>query len=610
MEFQLRLKDKEFTGVLVEYQHEWSEVMYYLSTLSDVVYDTETDGLYAYLGSRITGVALYFPEVEKVYYISFRHPETANRDLADLRLLHDMLFQTGTRVITWNGKFDLLMANADMTAPIYTCPFIFEDTMLALHLLDENRARRGLNYKLKDVATQFIAADAKDEQAEMQDELKKRGLAKGEIGKLPAVLVAPYAMMDVILTWELRQFFMPYLDKWMVQELYREQNEFVRSAIVRMELNGFPVDRDEIARRVISNQTEQDNLLRQLQASAGYPINPNSPQQIAAWLRTDDARRSTLELLDEPNAKLVVDYKFVSKANGTFYIPYLEWSAGDGRLHPSLNVMGTVTGRLSSNNPNLQQVPRKSVRYNVKECLVAPEGYTLVQADYKQLELRLACYFAREQKMTRMFLDGTDMHQFTADMLGITRQAGKTANFGLLYGMGPKKAMSMFNVDEQEAKHIVYGWHELYPEFKSAAASVMTTAMLRRNPDMTPNEDSGYQFIRLMDGRVRHYTRYETKDGIVEPDYFSSWNTLVQGTGAIIARRGIQRLCNLWPNDIFQPCLAVHDSVVAFVRTDRLGDILPVVRQELTNFPEFTPPMGVDIEIGSSWGKLDKWNGS
>jgi len=544
MDVTLTLGERTIPGILVTTREDYQDLYETLGQSRYVVFDLETNGLHAYLGDRLTGAAFYFPEFERAYYISFRHPETEyNFNTGYLRQLAPVLLH-GTQVITWNGKFDMLMLAAD-GFPVLNREFVLEDVMIALHLLDENRWQRKLNYKLKDVSKIFISADAADEQAELKEELKSRGLEPGAIGSLPADLVANYAMMDVILTWEMREFLMPALERWSMVDTYVEKNNYLQNTLIRMEINGMPIDRAETEKRIAYTNLEAEKVLAKLHDMAGYPINPNSSQQVVAWLHTENARRKTLELRQEydERARLIIDFKFLSKANSTFYQPYLQWSAGDGKIHPSLNITGTVTGRLSCSNPNLQQVPRKSKRYNVKEVFVAPPGYRLVQFDYKQLELRLACHYSGEPTMTPMFLSGIDMHQYTADKLNVSRQIGKTSNFGLLYGMGHKKAAVLWDLSLEDAKYVVQGWRSLYPGFGRFHRRVMELAETWRDEQGNPVAPyTGWRYIRLMDGNCRHYI---TDDA----SFFDSWNTLVQGTGAIVTQRGINNVTTAYPDD-------------------------------------------------------------
>lgn len=600
MRDMLVLNDKVYPVTLVETNFELEEFFRLVNEQSTIVYDLETDGLYWYLGNRITGVAIYFPVVNHAYYISFRHPETSNFPLYHLVTL-GAIFAGGKRVVTFNGKFDLGMSIADGISNALSNAYVLEDVMLAAHLLDENRYEKNQDYKLKNLARQFIDPNAADEQKELKQELKNRKLKDGEIGKLPASLVYRYAAMDVILTWELRQFFIPYMESWHLIPTWQELNYFQQTSLLRMEINGFPLDREQAEKNVEETQQRANELLAEIHTLAGYPLNPNSSPQVSSWLGIPNSQRLTLEALHDPRAEMIIDYKILSRAAGTFINPYLKWSSGDGRIHTSFNQL-IVTGRLSARDPNLQQVPREAKPgkrgYNVKNLFIAPPGYNILYLDYASQELRLIAHYANEQMMRKMLMNG-DVHQYTADNLGVDRDTGKTSNFSFAYGMGAKLGAVRLKRNEREAKEIINGWHNLFPNVRATHRAIEAQAKLFRDKDGNENSDERWQYIRLPDGRIRHF-------GTANPNYYDAWNTLVQGTGAIVARRGIQRITDAFPNDIVAPSLTVHDSFMAFVKEEEFDRVVPEIYNLVTDFPQFNPPMDVDLAKGQSWGTLQK----
>lgn len=601
MSYRLRVAGKEVIGALVLDEETFRHALTAIEYNPTAVVDLETTGLSPFLGDKLAGVAVYIPACGWAYYFPFRHASGDNLPLALLEDLWETLDTVDT-LVGWNFKFDLNFMAVDNYDTLNPEQEKF-DVMIALHLLDENRYDKGLNYKLKDTAAQLVDENAKDADEALHEELRKRGIKKGLMYQLPAELVAEYAMMDVVLTWELEVLFAPYLEKWGQVDLYQELSEFEWRVLHRMELRGMQVDRDLIERMIAENGDEASVLLAKIQQAAGYAINPNSPAQVASWLKLDNAQRETLELSGDPRAEMLLDYKFTTKAVNTFYTPYLHFSSGDGSVHPSLHVIGTVSGRLSSSEPNLQQVPRKAkagVRgYSVKDVFTAPEGYVLAQFDYGQLELRLACHFAHEVTMTNMFNTGVDMHQYTADALNIDRQTGKTMNFGLLYGMGAEKAARFLRLDLREARELVPAWHALYPAFRATHNEAIRIAQLRRTPSGELTDSDGYQYIRLPDGRVRHYYGEEAR-------YFSSWNTLIQGTGAIVMRRALLNICKTYPpeQDVLIPVMTVHDSLICYIKDWAVEEVVERVIGIMTDFPEFNPPMAVEAKWGKSWGAV------
>lgn len=602
MEFKISLGEKEYKGILVETDEELQYLFHcFLFDELDLALDLETTGLNCYLGDKIAGIALYFPKMELAFYIPFLHNDWNNWDIEIMEHFWDEICSPYNNIIGWNLNFDLQFLLHE-GFNIYQMGKI-EDVMFALHLLDENRKDQGLNYKLKDVARQFISPEADKGEKFLQAELAKRGIKKGQMYQLPADLVAEYAMLDVILSWELRQFSMPYLDKWLVTDLYSELNDYLQHVVVRMESNGMVIDRNLCSTSINDVELQAKDRLQKIHELAGYNLNPNSPAQVKSWLKTKDATKQTLAALEETDerARLIQEYKFFTKAASTFYNPYLKWSEGDSKLHTTIHVTGTTTGRPSFSDPNLGQVPKK-VKYQIKRVFIAPDGYYLVQSDYGQQELRLAAHNAHEKALIDAFNNGIDPHQQTADHVGITRDEAKNYNFATIYGAGARKLAWMTNDTEENAKKNLERFDMLYPNLRQFAWSYSDTAKLPRNPDGTIG--GKYHFIRLPDGRCRHY------NGIDAP-YYSAFNTLIQGTGAIIMRRALMKICNHFPpeQDLLIPVQQVYDSFIGYVRKDALDEVCKYIKMFMEDFPEYNPPMVVDIKYGENWLELNEWEG-
>lgn len=655
------------TRILVNSKGDFANVLGLLETEDEFAFDTETDGLNPYRGNRIVGVSLYFPGFDTGYYLPFRHIGYDNLSDNDRVVFGRTLFSNKEAcVATWNGKFDFHMAGVEG----WGAPERVAEGMIALQLLDENRKHVGKNYKLKDVADEFLGAGASMDEAEL---IKKYGKeVKSGMGKVDPVDMMPYAVSDVELTWKLIQFFLPHLDRWNQRELFESRNEFLLKVLFRMEQNGFRLDLDEIDSQIERSGTDaakikEEFLYRANERGIYGEFNPNSPKQLLNFFAkngvgitsTNAATMTALADAGNEDAKLVQDWKHATGAVSKFFEPYKEMVGFDGYLHPSFNPIGTVSGRLSCDSPNLQQVPRKGdeaklgLKANVKKVFIASPGYKIVQMDYKALELRLGTYIADETTMKEMFNNGVDLHAYTGEALGIGRQSGKTANFGLLYGMGYLRAMLLFGVtpaeavliangglefyeqfqeaskslrmrrDEmtpeeiKEAKavvakwydmfpsylkagQIVEGWHELYPAFRRANASYEALAKQRRNPD---GSDGGrFQYVRLFNGRCRHFSVFANEDN---PPYYTAYNFVVQGTGAAVTEASLIKIAREFPdNDEVRFIATVHDSVVFEVREDVIDKIVPRVAEIMVDWPQFNPKMAVDIEIGDNWKEL------
>lgn len=575
-----------------------------------IVIDVETSGLNAYQGDQIIGVAVYLPSHDLSYYVSVRHPDSK----LDLNLYQKFLDELGhvPLQIGFNYKFDLhFLLNDDMPLPDKV-----EDVMIAAHTLNENEQLSNGGkikgaYTLDRLALKYLGV-GKDETALNEAAKAIKAHPKKEMYKLPGDLVAAYAEQDVRVTWGLREFYAKGLAKWSQQEYVDLRNEFLLKSLVRMERNGILVDpvviqsmRDEIL-------PEKEAIEKEIAAIAAQHnlegFNPGSPAQLLALLKlrgnkVSGTGKDILENLSDPLAKLVLKYRVLQKADTTYYEPYTRLTDENNRLHTSFNML-IVTGRLSSSGPNLQQIPRDSRDYAVKKVFKPTEGYTLFQIDYKQLELRLAVYYAGEKRMQAMFADGTDMHQYTADQLGVSRYQGKTGNFSFLYGMGATTGAVKLGTNKEHASEIIEGWHALYPAFRRASKEYEQLSKLGRNPEGGPGN---FQYIRLPNGKIRHFHEYAYYGQY--PNY-TAWNAFIQGIAAnMITEQSILNVCTVFAdNEIFRPLVTVHDSFIFEVKDECVDQIVPEVIRIMTDWRGFNPPMAVDVEYSKiSWGDLQPY---
>ena len=440
-----------------EYQREQlNQVAYNFQNATDIVVDTETNGLLPFSGDRVIGIALYFPHSDESFYLPYRHgiktyPDIDNVDMgyeqyvpADMEFMWKYFADPDKTFFYHNAQFDIGMMYQDG----FPVPQRIYDTMIAAHLMNENKP-----VGLKPLAERYFNDTASDPFDIMADKIigmsqgtdwkiakSARKKAKGMMWRLPPEDVAEYAMQDVELTWELYKYLDNALDSWNLFNLYDELcNKYLLKVIIPAYINGMLINGNEVSEATADTHAkiaEIQTLINENLPSEWQDINPNSNKQVPEALDLANAQRLTLQVSDHPAAKHIDDYKKANKVIGTFYTQMTDYADMNGYLHPSLNITGTKTGRLSCSKPNLQQYPRTTDNFNVRRSLVAPEGYTFVAADFAQLELRIAVHYAQEETMLQMFNDDVDPHQYTADQLNIDRHAGKTANFGFLYGMG------------------------------------------------------------------------------------------------------------------------------------------------------------------------------
>ncbi len=641
--------------MLVTTREEFNDFLNLARNEQTIVFDTETTGVDLYGGDAMIGVAFYLPNAERSYYIPFRHDEPPNMQgvfIADL----SPLFQKA-KMIGFNIKFDLhVIRNEGLPLPSFV-----EDVRVLAHLLNENEflsnnMQNSGAYALKRLARKYLGPDATPGEQQLFTALEGLGYrgkaAKGEMWRLSAEVVGPYAEDDVILTWRLRDMYLPHLARWGMENLYHELNTFLLNVLFRMEQNGMYVD------SYINSELEQEaekqagELRAAIQAYVGDDdFNPSSPAQLRRAFQKlgyDVPSTDHYELTPladrEPLADMVLRYRHATTAYTRYYAQF-DKVGRDGKVHPTIDPAGTKTGRVSAHSPNMLNIPRSAGSgYEVKRIFTVPKGWRLVQIDYARQELILATHYAKEQNMRGMIMYGVDMHQYTADKLRvrellygnktdreilrqkgvpdarlaamsdeeaanevrkIVRFMGKTLNFSLLYGMGPKTAARRWFLSQAQAKELIEGWHRLFPNFQQAYYTMAHIAEHRR--DAAGNPGGKFQYVRLEDGRCRRFHEYAAPYSAWRPPYKDAWNFLIQGTGSWIMRRALLKHLERYGWDTqnwFLPCLTVYDSFIFYIREDRVHTIADIADLML-DFPQFDPSLEVEVSWSdTSWHDL------
>jgi DNA polymerase-1 len=564
----------------------------YLDKASRIAVDTETTGLDPFHDDVLVGISTCVDG--RAAYFPFRHREGGNLSEEWLPKLLRVLERKNTTLYGYNFKFDLhFLAKEGFCVPQYT-----EDVQIAAHLMNENEQ----SFKLKILSTKYVDPDAAKEEAALNELLKHHyaGGSKAQISQTHAAEVAEYAAQDAWLTEALYNFYKPLLDTWNLYTLYEEICDY-QSTLWRAEHRGIMIDKDKIRRYMNETVDEVEQLRRQLiQLSHGAIANPGSPKQICKWLGIESSRRDILKALASRSAipGLILKFRALSKVSSTYYEPYLRFADANDVIHTTFRTTGTRTGRLSSAEPNLQQVARGSDIYRVKEVFIARPGYDLSQADYSQAEYRLVAHYSKQENMIQAFLDNVDFHERTGEQMGVDRAIGKTLNFATLYGLGAQSLAMKQQISEEEAAKYLSTYHEMYPRVRM----FMKAAEARARTNAARNSGNGY--VAMWTGRLRHFNVavYNKKTGRTEAPFHKAGNSVIQGGVAEITRLAMIRLDKELP--ILDQLLQVHDAVIAETPEGLTEEILREQKRIMEDF-DFRPPMRVDQEYGKNWGKFD-----
>lgn len=567
----------------------------------DPCVDTETTGLNIFGNAshdRDVVIGIAIDTGINAYYFPFRHANGRNLPIECMDFFRVYLSNKDRKYIGFNYSYDLHMMKMD---GIEFAPN-FEDAMLGVHLLNENEP----SFKLKEICDRYGIGDGSLQESVLEDkvfntcndlgiECSKSPRAEHNTKSMMYILepkyVEPYACDDVRLTRELMSLVNDALDIVGIKDIFK-QVCYYSYIITQMEHCGMKIDTELIKKYQSEAKIMAEDSLSKLHEKAGFELNPNSSKKVCEFLGVkSSAAERLVELIDAggemaERAKLVQEARGWLSVDSRYYTPYLKCMDSDDTIHCSLNLIGTYTGRLSCSNPNLQAVARQTDVFKVKDVFVARDGYTMIQADYKQAEMRLVTFYTKDETMRQLIESEADLHTATAEMLGIPRNAAKRINFSVIYGIGYKHLAENLRVDESIAKDYLDRYHKLYPGFK----------VLMRQCEAYAKE---HGYIEMWTGRLRHFN-------VEQADPHKAMSNLIQGGVAEIVRVAISRLYPAITDLGGRMLLQVHDSVTFEVPDDKLQLALPTIKYIMEDF-EFVPRVGVDIEYGKSWGTFEKW---
>jgi DNA polymerase I-like protein with 3'-5' exonuclease and polymerase domains len=499
------------------------------------------------------------------------------------------------------------------------------DTMLAAPLLDENR----FSFALNSLGFDYLK-EVKSEQG-LKESASDFGVhPKKELWKLPAMHVGEYAEQDAALTLKLWHHFKALLQRDEVQSIFELETE-VLPVLVDITLKGIRFNREECERQVEEMRHKEQDILKYIKNQAGVKVDIWAAASIAQafdklsiqYPRTAQGApsftKSFLDTHDHPMAKMIVEARELNKTHGTFLEPYLKHSAKDGRIHTHFNQMrnedgGTVTGRLSAANPNLQQVPARHevIGPLVRGLFLPEEGQLWAANDFSSQEPRLLVHYATlldlpgAEKMAQAYRDdpNTDFHQMVADMAGIKRKAAKTIGLGLMYGMGKQKLANSLELPLDEASELIATFHQKVPFLRGTVDAVMKRI----------EHPASGGAIRTLLGRKCRFPLWEPvewgvnkalpyEQAIIEygrrikrAGTYKGLNRLIQGSAADQTKAGMVALAKAG----FDIRLQVHDEIALSVRN---RDEAVEASRIMANAVTLEVPSRVDVEVGPSWGE-------
>lgn len=479
---------------------------------------------------------------------------------------------------------------------------MFFDTCLASYVINTTKE----THSLKDLAKEFLQMEWPTYKEMVGTGKKRITLDKQEIGK-----VAAYCGMDALATFKLYGYFMRKLDPQQRRLLEHIELPTAR-ALMDMELLGAKVDVDylkELDGTFSSKMIELEHAINSHWKKAEI-LNVNSNRQIAELLESQGAvlpvtqkgnkkvdKATLLQWSGVPVVPLLLEYNKIEKLHSTYTQGLLERQQ-DGRIHCEFNQIsknekgadvGISTNRLSSSNPNLQNIPARSEEGKlIRRAFIAPTNKILIDADYSQIEYRLLAHFTKEPRLIQAFKENKDVHEETGKALGVSRDLGKTLNFAAIYGARAEKIANTAKVSEQEAIRFLDTYWKVLPrvtawihrvKFEARAKKGIFTLNRRWIP--LPGISSQNRFERM------HWER-------------AAVNYTIQGSAAEIMKMALIKL----KEQGYMPVLTVHDEFLfedAGVNKEEIDSHLSVVKYLMENVVKLDVPLVADIGIGQNW---------
>ncbi len=579
-----------------------------LSAAKSFAFDLETTSLNA-MSAQLVGISLS-PAPGEAYYIPVGHVGWGQVEQLPLESvierLKPILEDASLNKFAHNGKYDMTVL-AEYGVNVNNLTF---DTMVAAYLLGEK------SLSLKALAFAKLGIEMTPITDLIGTGAKQISMSQVEVGG-----AADYACADADITGQLTELLGTELRQQGLWQLFSEVEMPLVPVLVDMERNGVALDTD-LLRQMSRRLGEQLlKLEAEIYDSVGHRFNINSPQQLSSVLfqelklpsarKTKGGYSTGASVLEElrgvhPIIESILEYRQLAKLKSTYVdaLPGLV-NPKTHRVHTSFNQTRTATGRLSSNEPNLQNIPvRGEVGKEVRQAFVASPDSSLLAGDYSQIDLRVLAHLSQDKSLLDAFRRNEDIHAATAaqlfsvDTSEVTvdmRRLAKTVNFGVIYGMSEYGLEQATELSREEAARFIADYFDKHPGVKQYLESTKTRA-----------REKGY--VQTLLGRRRYIPEIDSSNRQVrEAAERMAINMPVQGTSADIIKVAMINLhCEMEKRQLKSKLLLqVHDELVFEVPQDEMDEMRQLVVQAMSAALELSVPLKVDLKMGTNWGEME-----
>jgi DNA polymerase-1 len=598
---------EKYNYELVDSEEKFKNLISVLEKVEEFAIDTETTSIKP-VEAKLVGAS--FSINNKSWYLP--------RDIIDKfenlkSKLEKILENKDIKKIAHNGKYDLIvLKNYGFNLGIDF------DTMIAAHIITSNSRGNSLdNLAFQELGHQMMS----------YEDIVGKGKNKIKIEEVELEKLAYYACEDADYTFRLKKIFEEKLNKEKrLKEVFENIEMPLLSILVLMEMEGVKIDREFLKNLSTNFHKKLIDLEKEIYNLAGSSsFNINSTQQLSKILfenlkiPTKGIKKTTTgfstaapELLKLHGAHAIIplieQYREYNKLKNTYIdsIPKLI-NKKTGRVHTSFNQTITSTGRLSSSDPNIQNIPiRTEIGREIRKAFVADSEYKLLAIDYSQIELRLVAQMSKDSNLTKAFKNGEDIHKRTASLVFgkdigdidyDERRFAKTINFGVIYGMGSGALSRNLEISRDEAKNFIDKYFKTFPSIKKYTEETLEFA-----------RENGYVETQL--GRRRYLPEITANQPMLKAAAERmAVNMPLQGTAADIIKLAMIKIFKEFGldegNKDLKMILQVHDELIFEIKEDKLKEYAGKIKNIMENIYKLDIPLKVDVEVGNSWGDME-----
>lgn len=571
---------------------------------TSVCFDTETTGLDA-LNSELVGMAFSW-EKGKGFYVPF--PENQEEAQILIDKFKPFFENENIEKVGQNIKYDLKILSRygiEVKGNLF-------DTMIAHYLINPD-----MRHNMDVLSETYLKYSPKS----IETLIGKKGKGQKSMRDVALDDIKEYAVEDADVTIQLKNHFLPILEKVGTKKLYDEIEIPLVPVLADMEKEGINLDVDFLKKMSVEMTAESQALEQKIYETAGETFNLASPKQLGDVLfdkmkiggakqkKTKTGQYATGEEIlsylanDNPIVKDILEWRQMVKLQST-YIDALpnQVDQKTGRVHTDYMQTVAATGRLSSNNPNLQNIPIRTERgRQIRKAFIArDENYTLVSADYSQIELRIIAALCGEENMIEAFKNNEDIHKSTAakvfnvpieEVTKEQRSHAKTVNFGIIYGVSAFGLSNQTNLSRKESAELIDAYYKTYPKLKSFISDQVDFA-----------RENGY--VETISGRRRYLKDINSANAIVRGGAErNAVNAPIQGSAADIIKIAMINIHKKLKSENWQSkmLLQVHDELVFDVHNSELEKIQPMIKHEMESAFKMIVPLEVEIGMGKNW---------